>query len=236
MPGFKPEPQGDTTQPDLSVVIPVLNDEACLSKLLDQLKTFAGEIIVVDGGSLDDSRDIAQTAGATLVTSEAGRAKQMNRGAERASGRVVLFLHADSILPSHFERLIEGPMRGNRFLWGRFDVRLSGSAPILRIVEWMMNNRSALSGICTGDQGIFVKRDVFLQLGGFPEIQIMEDIAFSKKMPRKPFRISHKIVTSSRRWEQNGVLKTIGLMWLLRFRYFLGADPKILAKYYGQAR
>jgi rSAM/selenodomain-associated transferase 2 len=221
---------------NLSIVVPVLNDGACLKKLLEQLTNFAGEIIVVDGGSSDDSVDIAQSLGATVIHSEAGRSRQMNRSAEAASRPVLLFLHSDSDLPQHFSALIEGAMRGNKFHWGRFDVRLSGKAPMLRIVEWMMNNRSALSGICTGDQGIFVKRDIFLQLGGFPQIELMEDIAFSKKMPRRPYRIRHKLVTSSRRWERNGVLKTIALMWLLRFRFFMGADPKLLAKQYGQAR
>lgn len=219
----------------LSIIVPVLNDADCLKALLPQLDGH-GEIIVVDGGSSDGSGDIAQAAGARLVEAPAGRAKQMNAGAAAANGDALLFLHADSILPQHFASLVEGAMRGSRFHWGRFDVRLSGSAPMLRIVEWFMNNRSALTGICTGDQGIFVKAEVFRLFGGFPEIEIMEDIEFSKRMTRAPYRIRQKLVTSSRRWEANGIFRTIGLMWLLRLRYFFGADPKVLSRYYKQAR
>ncbi|MFN3238274.1 MAG: TIGR04283 family arsenosugar biosynthesis glycosyltransferase [Pseudomonadales bacterium] len=221
---------------DLSIIVPVLNDAECLQGLLEQLKEFPGEVIVADGGSIDETVHIAESNGARLVSCEAGRAKQMNAGAAAATGKVYLFLHADSVLPQHFASLIAGAMRGAKYHWGRFDVRLSGHAPILRIVEFMMNIRSAYTGICTGDQGIFVKAEIFHRLGGFPEIELMEDIAFSKKMPRFPYRIRQQLVTSSRRWEQNGVLPTIGLMWLLRLRYFFGADPKILARYYRQAR
>ncbi len=234
MPGSEP-PKGRPGYP-LSIIIPVLNDRACLDRLLGQLRGFQGEVIIADGGSSDGSADLAAAFGARVINSEAGRAKQMNTGAASARGAVFLFLHADSILPDHFAALIEGAMRSARFSWGRFDVRLSGSAPLLRIVEFMMNIRSAYTGICTGDQGIFVKAEVFRQMGGFPDIVLMEDIEFSKRMRKKPYRIRHPLVTSSRRWEQNGILKTIGLMWVLRLRYFFGADPKVLARYYRNSR
>ncbi len=223
-------------EPFLSVVIPVLNDAECLTRLLTQLEAFEGEVIVVDGGSSDESPDVAASLGAKLVESPAGRAKQLNSGAAVARGQAILFLHADSVLPQHFASLIESALIGPEFNWGRFDVRLSGSAFMLRVVEWMMNHRSALTGICTGDQGIFVKTEVFRRLGGFPDIELMEDVAFSKNMPGKPYCIRHPIVTSSRRWESNGIFRTIGLMWLLRLRYFFGADPKVLARFYSQAR
>lgn len=235
MPGSSGNPE--TRSPiALSIIVPVLNDAECLERLLPQIRNDKTEVIVVDGGSFDGSADVAASFGATLIVSEPGRAKQMNNGAKIAKGDVLLFLHADSVLPQHFASLIEGAMRVRKFHWGRFDVRLSGSAGILRVIEFMMNNRSAFTGICTGDQGIFVRKEIFNRVGGFPEIALMEDIELSKRLPGHPFCIRHKLITSSRRWEQQGVWKTIGLMWLLRLRYFFGADPEILARYYRQAR
>ena len=216
----------------ISIIIPVFNDAEALKVLLPQLAPYRIETIVVDGGSHDSPEHIAKKFGTNYIISELGRAKQMNAGAAKATGEVLLFLHGDSELPIAFDKLIKDAM--DHALWGRFDVRLSGSQPMFRVIEWMMNHRSELTGICTGDQGIFVQSKVFKQLGGFPDIPIMEDIELSKGMPGAPYCIRQKLTTSSRRWEQNGIWKTIILMWTLRLRYFLGTRPEQLVKqYYG---
>tara|TARA_R110002072_G_scaffold31735_19_gene97792 strand:- start:35415 stop:36146 length:732 start_codon:yes stop_codon:yes gene_type:complete len=220
----------------ITIIIPVLNDGPELQQLLPQLlsqpTSSNAQIIVVDGGSSDSPELICETFGVTCVPSEPGRATQMNTGAGAATGNILLFLHADSQLPDGFENLIKDAM--SQSLWGRFDVRLSGSQSMFRIIEWMMNHRSRLTGICTGDQGIFVQSELFFKQGGFPDIPIMEDIALSKALPGAPYCIRQKLITSSRRWEQNGIWKTILLMWSLRLRYFFGATPVQLVKqYYG---
>lgn len=218
----------------ISVVVPVLNDAAVLGRLLPELKKSQAEVIVVDGGSGDAPELIADRYGAHLVQSEPGRAKQLNAGARAATGDILLFLHADSQLPANFDALIKGGMRGPRFSWGRFDVRLSGAHPMFRMIEWMMNIRSRHTGVCTGDQGIFVKAEYFTHCGGFPDIPLMEDIEFSKRMLHAPYCIRQQLTTSSRRWEQNGIFKTMLLMWSLRLRYFFGAAPEdLVKKYYG---
>lgn len=216
----------------ITIIIPVLNDAEALRVLLSQLASYQLETIVVDGGSQDSPESVVESFGVIYLSSEPGRAKQMNAGAARAAGDVLLFLHGDSQLPTGFDKLIKDAM--NHAHWGRFDVRLSGSHPMFRVIEWMMNHRSKLTGICTGDQGIFVQSEVFKQTGGFPDIPIMEDIELSKGLPGAPYCIRQKLATSSRRWEQNGIWKTIVLMWTLRLRYFLGARPEQLVKqYYG---
>ncbi|MFT5015223.1 MAG: rSAM/selenodomain-associated transferase 2 [Candidatus Azotimanducaceae bacterium] len=224
----------------ISIIIPVLNDVEALKVLLPQLAPYKLETIVVDGGSRDSPELVVESFAESFaegfdlkyVISEPGRAKQMNIGAAKAQGEVLLFLHGDSLLPNAFDKLIKHAM--NHAQWGRFDVRLSGSQPMFRVIEWMMNHRSRLTGICTGDQGIFVQAEVFRQQGGFPNIPIMEDIELSKSMPSAPYCIRPRLTTSSRRWEQNGIWKTIILMWTLRLRYFLGARPAQLVKqYYG---
>jgi len=216
----------------ISVVVPVFNDAPILGLLLPELNNYPVEVIVVDGGSGDAPELVADRYGAQLVQCEPGRGKQMNAGARVATGDILLFLHADSQLPAYFDVLIKGGMRGPRFSWGRFDVRLSGAHPMFRLIEWMMNIRSRYTGVCTGDQGIFVKTEYFRHCGGFPDIPLMEDIEFSKKMVRAPYCIRQKLTTSSRRWEQNGIFKTIVLMWSLRLRYFFGASAEDLVKRY----
>ncbi|HEX9181486.1 MAG TPA: TIGR04283 family arsenosugar biosynthesis glycosyltransferase, partial [Burkholderiales bacterium] len=155
-----------------------------------------------------------------------------------ARGAVLLFLHADTELPPDADRLIAEGMAASGRPWGRFDVRLSGAHPLLRVVERAMNLRSRLTGICTGDQAMFVRRDLFHAVGGFPPIALMEDIALSRKLKRRgpPLRLDRPVVTSSRRWEENGVLPTVLTMWRLRLRYFLGADPAQLAQAYEKQR
>ncbi|XOV89916.1 MAG: TIGR04283 family arsenosugar biosynthesis glycosyltransferase [Pseudomonadota bacterium] len=233
----------------ISIIIPVLNEAGpgqagpqqaargeseSITDVLSRLPASV-ETIVVDGGSTDDTRELVRATGMRLVTAQRGRANQMNAGAALASGEVLLFLHADTRLPDNFLAALAEFERSPR-AWGRFDVRLSGSHPMFRVIERMMNWRSRLTGICTGDQAIFVRRSSFVTLGGFAPIPLMEDIEISRRLLRisRPFCVHAAVTTSSRRWERRGILKTILLMWRLRLAYFLGARPEQLARrYYG---
>jgi rSAM/selenodomain-associated transferase 2 len=216
----------------LSVIVPVLNEAAgiaaCLSALAP-LRAQGAEIIVVDGGSEDPTRELAGGCCDRLLTAPRGRASQMNAGARAAREPRLVFLHADTRLPPQAVQAIAEALE--RRLWGRFDVIIEGGHPLLRVVAWAMNARSRLTGIATGDQAIFVRRESF---EGFPEVALMEDIAFSKAMKRKgaPACLRARVRTSGRRWEKRGVLATIVLMWRLRLAYALGADPSRLAERY----
>lgn len=219
----------------LSIIIPALNEaESIVTTLtpLQPLRTQGHEVILCDGGSSDDTVALVQSQVDLVVTSERGRAVQMNSGAAVASGDLLLFLHADTQLPENAATLIEAAL--NNRTWGRFDVRLSGNHWLLRVVEFLMNRRSRLTGICTGDQAIFIRQGLFRAVGGFPEIPLMEDIALSRalKPQSHPACITTPVITSSRRWEQHGILRTILLMWWLRMRYFFGSDPQPLAETY----
>ncbi|MEX2489253.1 MAG: TIGR04283 family arsenosugar biosynthesis glycosyltransferase [Pseudomonadales bacterium] len=225
--------------PFISIVIPVVNEAAHIESTLVELSSNSGndpefETIVVDGGSDDDTLAIAKRKADKVIDSPRGRAAQMNAGAETASGDILLFLHADTRLPDNFSELLASEFWSTDHAWGRFDTRLDSTRPILRLVGCMMNVRSRLTGICTGDQAIFVRRSVFEQLGGFAQIPLMEDIEISKRLKTisSPFCVSSPVITSSRRWEQYGVAKTIMLMWWLRLRYFLGDTPESLVKQY----
>ncbi len=184
---------------------------------------------MVDGGSDDATARLAAGLCDRLLSSERGRAKQMNAGAAAARGDALVFLHADTRLPPDAGETILRVLAFHR--WGRFDVRIEGRHPLLRVVAWSMNLRSRLTGIATGDQAIFVRREAF---AGFPEIPLMEDVAFSKAMRRRgrPACLREKVVTSGRRWEARGPLRTIVRMWRLRFLYAMGAAPERLAKLY----
>jgi rSAM/selenodomain-associated transferase 2 len=186
---------------------------------------------VVDGGSTDRTAELASPFSDRVLTSEKGRARQMNTGARAASGDALLFLHADTRLPADADRRVLEALA--RSAWGRFDVRIEGRHPLLPVVAAAMNLRSRLTGIATGDQAIFVRRDAF---GGFPEIPLMEDIAFSAAMEERPACLREKAVTSGRRWERGGVLRTVLLMWRLRFLYALGVPPARLARHYAEHR
>ncbi|MBK5966702.1 glycosyl transferase [Thiocystis minor] len=220
----------------LSIVIPTLNEAEHIGALLTDLapRCAAGhEVILVDGGSTDATRSLAAAGVDRVLESPRGRATQMNAGAQVASGEILWFLHADSRVPSGAaEALLTACQAGAR--WGRFDVLLSGRHPLLRLVARAMNLRSRLTGIATGDQGIFVTRDAFAQVGGFPDLPLMEDIALSKRLRRlaRPACLRPPLLTSSRRWETHGVVRTILLMWRLRLAYALGADPARLARRY----
>jgi rSAM/selenodomain-associated transferase 2 len=220
----------------IAIIIPALNEAATLEATLRPLQSWrrAGhQLILVDGGSSDDTVSVARPLVDRVLGSAPGRALQMNLGAEAACGDLLLFLHADTRLPPEADRLILRAVEHRR--WGRFDVRLSGGHWLLRAVERMMNWRSCLSGIATGDQGIFVERELFERVGGFPELPLMEDIVLSKRLKRaagRPACIHIPLVTSSRRWEQNGILRTILLMWRLRLAFFLGVPANRLARQY----
>jgi len=223
---------------ELSIIVPTLNEETDLGATLEALQALRRrgvEILVVDGGSADRSVSIACSLSDFVTEAPRGRASQMNAGAARAAGQVLLFLHADTRLPPDADRLIlDGLARSGR-LWGRFDVAIASHHPLLRAAARLMNLRSRLTGIATGDQAIFVHREVFRACGGFPDLPLMEDIAFTKalKQDGRPLCLSCRVVTSARRWEKRGVIRTIFLMWRLRLAYYFGADPVQLAKRYG---
>jgi rSAM/selenodomain-associated transferase 2 len=222
----------------LSIIMPVLNEGEGIAAALDalvDLRTLGAELIVVDGGSQDATVQRARMRADRVVLGPRGRALQMNAGAEKATGDVLLFLHADTRLPSMAEMLVLDELARSGRDWGRFDVKIAGRSPLLRIVGLMMNLRSRITGIATGDQAIFVKRDTFQKVGGFPPIPLMEDIALSKALKRigRPLCIRQRAVTSGRRWDKEGVLRTVVLMWRLRLAYSFGADPAMLARRYG---
>jgi rSAM/selenodomain-associated transferase 2 len=210
-------------------VVPVLNEAAGIRAALEALAPLRSELIVVDGGSDDGTPDLARPLCDCLLVAPRGRASQMNAGARQASGDVLLFLHADTCCPPDASDAIARAVKSH--LWGRFDVEIEGKHPLLKVIAWSMNLRSRLSGIATGDQAIFVRRDVF---PGFEEIPLMEDIAFSRAMKRRgrPACLRSRVRTSGRRWESRGVLRTVLLMWRLRLAYALGADPARLAEKY----
>lgn len=222
----------------LSIVIPTLNEASSIADLLDDLaplRTAGNEIILVDAGSSDATRQIAETRVDRCIDSVAGRARQMNAGAALAAGDWLWFLHADSRVSTAVIGTLLATTETQQRPWGRFDVRLSGRDWRLRIIETFMNLRSRVSGIATGDQGIFVKKPVFDAVGGFPDIELMEDVALSKALRGRSHPLcikTPKLQTSSRRWEDNGIARTVFLMWRLRLAYALGASPATLHRRY----
>lgn len=222
----------------ISIIIPVLNEAMLIVQTLSALQPLrvrGHELIVVDGGSDDATAALSQPFSDKVINSPRGRAQQLNTGARIAKGDILLFLHADTFLPESADLLIIDGIRNQNKSWGRFDVNLSGTHPLLRFVEYLMNVRSRLTGMATGDQGIFVLKKLFDRVGGFPEIDLMEDIALSRILKKygPSLCLWQRVVTSSRRWERNGILRTILLMWRLRLVYRLGANPRRLAQLYG---
>lgn len=221
----------------ISIIVPMLDEAAGIVSLLESLRDWRDngvEIIIVDGGSTDGSREIAAPLASLLLTSRRGRAHQMNAGAARASGDILLFLHADTRLPPQALEHIAGAL-ANGARWGRFDVHIDGDLRGLGLVAWMMNWRSRLTGIATGDQAIFVTRQAFDRVGGYADLPLMEDIVFSRALRNIgwPACLHQRVTTSGRRWQQHGLLSTILKMWHLRWRFFLGAHPADLAREYG---
>lgn len=223
--------------PSLSIIVPVLDEAAIIVGALQDLAKFrerGAEVIVVDGGSRDGTPGLARPHADDIVTAARGRGAQMNAGAAEARGEVLLFLHADTKLPPEADRLILQAL-GNGDGWGRFDVRIDGRSPLLTIIAALMNWRSRRTGIATGDQAMFITRRIFAETGGFPEIALMEDLVLSQRLKRiaRPICLTAQVVTSGRRWERHGVVRTMLMMWRLRLAFFLGADPAALARRYG---
>jgi rSAM/selenodomain-associated transferase 2 len=222
----------------LSIVVPVLNEAAGIAAALRALAPFrqrGAEVVVADGSSTDATVDIARPLADRIVAAPRGRASQMNAGAAAATGDVLLFLHADTSLPDNADGLLLYGLADTGRVWGRFDVKIEGRHPLLHMVAGMMNWRSQITGIATGDQAMFVTREAFTAVGGFPDIPLMEDVALSKRLKRlgRPLCLAVRVRTSGRRWEQRGVVSTILLMWRLRLAYWLGAEPAALARRYG---
>jgi rSAM/selenodomain-associated transferase 2 len=225
----------------ISIIVPVLNEAQGISEslaALAPLRARGHEIIVVDGGSSDKTPDLARRAADRVVSAPRGRASQMNAGAALARGEVLVFLHADTRLPEGAgARILQGLAASGR-AWGRFDVRIEGASVFLPVIAFFMNLRSRATGIATGDQAIFVRREAFERAGGFPPLELMEDIALSRSLKRvsRPLCLADKAVTSGRRWERHGVLRTVFLMGWLRLAFFLGAAPASLARFYDSER
>jgi rSAM/selenodomain-associated transferase 2 len=221
----------------LTIVLPVLNEAAIIVgalRALAPLRARSAEIIVADGGSSDGTGELAAPYADRVIAAPCGRGAPLNAGAALSSGEAFLFLHADTTLPEDADRLIDAALSVRA--WGRFDLRIAGRHPLLGVVAHMINFRSRMTGIATGDQAIFVTRDAFRAVGGFPNLPLMEDIAISRRLKRlcRPCCIGTPVVTSGRRWEQNGVWRTILLMWRLRLAYYLGAEPSRLAERYSE--
>lgn len=231
---------------NLSIIVPLLNEADNLPELMAHivhLDPAPQQLILVDGGSVDGSvtvakemlksTEIAQSAIEwRVIESTVGRARQMNTGAMLATGDVLLFLHADTELPVDAIDNVQQAVA--QYDWGRFDVRLDSREPLLKIVGLMINQRSRLMGIATGDQAIFIKKSVFEQIGGYPDQPLMEDIELCKRLKKiaRPACLKSKVTTSARRWQQHGTWQTIFLMWHLRFDYWRGVSPDVLKQRY----
>lgn len=228
-------PQVEERAEALAIVVPMLDEAATLPALLVHLAGWRArgcEVVLVDGGSRDDSVEMARAAGFRVLIAERGRARQMNAGAQACGRALMLFLHADTRLPEAADAVVCAALAVQA--WGRFDVHIDGRPRMLRVVAALMNLRSRLSGIATGDQAIFVRRDVFEAVGGFPDQPLMEDIELSCRLLRvsRPACLRARVRTSGRRWEQRGVWRTIALMWRLRWAYWRGVPAERLAEAY----
>lgn len=233
-----------TAAPTISAVIPTLNEEKVIGQALASLPLLKiHEVIIVDGGSTDQTIAIAEVfcaeaSNVRVVTAPTGRARQMNEGAKTSRGDILLFLHADTRLPTEATLMIEEALTDPAVVGGRFDVRFDAPSIWGTIIGTLMNWRSRLSGIATGDQALFVRRHVFEQLSGFVDIPLMEDVEFSRRLKRmgRIAALHQKVTTSFRRWEQQGPLRTIFLMWTLRFLYWAGVSPCRLKDFYAAIR
>ncbi|MGH7966199.1 MAG: TIGR04283 family arsenosugar biosynthesis glycosyltransferase, partial [Candidatus Binatia bacterium] len=223
----------------VSVIMPTLNEAAGIAQILARVRQ-AGEceILVVDGGSDDGTPGIAGAYADRVLASPRGRAQQMNAGAQVATGEVLLFLHADTVPPHGFPALLAQALADPQVVGGRFDVRLDAAGWSFRMIETLMNGRSRLTRLSTGDQGIFVRRELFLALNGYPEVALMEDLELSRILKRtgKIACLRARVTTAARRWQRHGVTRTILLMWTLRLCHFFGVPPKFLKMWYADTR
>jgi len=221
----------------ISVIIPALNEAEEITKTLEALQGMrrrGHEVIIVDGGSHDGTVPACRPLADKLIASPRGRARQMQAGADAAEGSVLWFLHADTLIGDNPDENILGSVSPGCHQWGRFDVQFQSGRFLLKLVAIMMNLRSRFTGIATGDQGIFITHALFDRIGGYPDLPLMEDIALSRLLRQhsKPARPRQKIFPSARRWERNGILRTILLMWILRLGHFMGVPPGFLARFY----
>jgi rSAM/selenodomain-associated transferase 2 len=221
----------------IAVIMPALNEAAGLQQTLAALAQWPArghELILVDGGSQDATTTIAARAGVRVLQSERGRARQMNTGAAETTADILLFLHADTQLPADADQLVIAGLQDGRHRWGRFDVRIRGRSRMFPLIGTMINLRSRLSGIATGDQALFMTRAAYSAVGGFPDLPLMEDVEICKRLKRlsRPACLAEPVVTSGRRWETRGVWRTILLMWRLRFAYWSGTPAEQLARLY----
>jgi len=228
---------GTATGSRISIIVPVLDEAAGIAPALAALAPLrrrGHEVIVVDGGSVDGTQARARAGADRVVSAPRGRASQMNAGAALARGEVLLFLHADTRIPQDADaRVLEG-LAGSTRQWGRFDVRIEGESGLFPLIAFCMNLRSRATGIATGDQAMFVRREAFERAGGFPRLELMEDIALSRSLKRwsPPLCLADRAVTLGRRWERHGILRTVLLMWRLRLAFSLGVSPANLARLY----
>ncbi|MFI5395816.1 MAG: TIGR04283 family arsenosugar biosynthesis glycosyltransferase [Candidatus Binatia bacterium] len=223
----------------VSVIVPVLNEEGSIGETLRRARQpGVREIIVVDGGSMDQTRAVAQPLADRVLSAPRGRAAQMNAGAELATGNILLFLHADTLVPAGFAEAVAAACKTPAVVGGRFDVDLTPSTPLLRLTGELMNWRSRLSRIATGDQAMFVRREVFSRMGGYADIPLMEDVELSRRLKGagSVACLRQRVTTSARRWQTHGVVKTILLMWTLRALHFFGVSPARLRRLYDDGR
>jgi rSAM/selenodomain-associated transferase 2 len=228
-------------RPRISVIVPALNESGTVQttlRALQALRERGHEVIVVDGGSTDDTVPCCRPLVDRVIRTSRGRARQMQAGAAQARGDIFWFLHADTVAPQDADLAILHALQHTRHHWGHFDVRFEERDPLLTLIAAAMNRRARVSRIATGDQGLFVTRELFEHSNGFQQVPLMEDIALSRSLKRRgpPVRIARMLTTSARRWKHQGILKTVLLMWSLRLGYFLGASPATLARYYRDTR
>jgi len=223
----------------LSVIVPTLDEEATIASTLAHARRPGDvELVVVDGGSRDETVNVARPLADRVLDAPRGRAAQMNAGAAAARGAVLLFLHADTRLPDDYPALVAEALAPADVVGGRFDIRLDAPGLAYRVIERLIGLRSRLTGVATGDQAIFVRRDAFVRVGGYPAIPLMEDIALCRALKRagRMAALRDVVVTSARRWQRDGLVRTVALMWTLRLAYYAGVSPARLARVYRAAR